>query len=423
MTLASVGATVPEPDDQPAPRPAPACDVSVVLPCLNEESSVGACVTEALDAISAAGLTGEVVVVDNGSSDASAERAVAAGARVVAEATPGYGAAIRRGITEATGTVVVMADADATYPLDRLVELVTPVLHGEADMMVGSRLHAATRQSMPLLHRFVGTPVLTWLVREGTGASGLSDSQSGFRAFRVDTVDRLGLRSTGMEFASEMLIRAAQQGLDVREVPLGYRDRVGESKLDTWSDGWRHLRLIIRLSPQILLWKPGLAMALLAVIVYAVPIIWPRGIPIGSTMWQPVFLGTILLVLGTLAALSGALLARNSPSASTATRLRFAWVDDPRFLRWGIRGSLLVTLAGVVLEMMLFVTWVAMPDAGPQRRIALAGLAQGLLLTGMIGAAVLVVYRLTLNDSSSSPAVPGTSTPIGSSRSSESPRP
>lgn len=374
--------------------PATTCDVTVVLPCLDEEASVGACVEEALTAIRAAGHVGEVLVVDNGSTDASAVRAAEAGARVVAESTPGYGAAILRGIAEARGTVVVMADADGTYPLDRLEELVGPVLRGEADMMVGSRLEAATRQSMPFLHRFVGTPTLTWLVREGTGATGMSDSQSGFRAFPNDLPALLGLRATGMEFASEMLIRAAQRGLDVREVPLGYRDRIGESKLDTWRDGWRHLRLIVRTSPQILLWKPGLLAMLLAFVTYTASIVRPGGFAVGSIAFQPIFLGTILLVLGTLAALSGALLARCSPTASPVTRERFAWVDDDRVLRNGIRAGLAAAVVGLLIDVVLFGAWLSLPTAGEQRRLALAAVAQGLLLAGTIVAVVLVVYRL-----------------------------
>ncbi|MBS1847226.1 MAG: glycosyltransferase family 2 protein [Actinobacteria bacterium] len=390
-------------------------DVTVVLPCLNEEDSVAECVREALDSIHGRGWSGEVVVVDNGSSDRSAERAADAGARVVAESTPGYGAAIRRGIAVAAGDVVVMADADSTYPLDRLGELVEPVRSGEADLMVGSRLDAATRRSMPFLHRFVGTPTLTWLVREGVGATALSDSQSGFRAFRSDLATRLGLRSTGMEFASEMLIRAEQHGLTVAEIPLGYRDRVGESKLSTWRDGWRHLRLIVRLAPQVLLWKPGLVAMALGALLYLATIIWPAGIPIGSVAWQPVFIATILWVTGMLASLAGAMLARWSPLTSTTTRDRFAWVERPATLKIAMRvGATLITI-GALIELAIFGAWVSSPRLPATRRLALAGLAQGLLLSGVLLVTMLAIYRLVLAerfdpdaDPDSAPADSGT---------------
>jgi glycosyltransferase involved in cell wall biosynthesis len=260
-------------------------DVTVVLPCLNEEQSVGLCVTEALAAISRAGWTGEVVVVDNGCDDRSAEVAAAAGARVVSEPVRGYGAAILRGIRSARSSVVVMADADCTYPLDELAKVAGPVLEGEAELVLASRLDGATRQSMPLLHRFVGTPALTWLVRAGTGVGGLTDSQSGYRAFKSSLIDRLGLRATGMEFASEMLIKAAQRRVTVREVPLGYRTRVGESKLSTWRDGLRHLRLILRLSPHLLLWWPGLAAMAAGWLIYGATLVDSGGASVGSLTW------------------------------------------------------------------------------------------------------------------------------------------
>lgn len=390
-----VESTIPTNAD---PHNADRIDVTVVLPCLNEEGSVAECVREARDAITKAGWQGEVVVVDNGSTDESAQRATQAGGRVVVESIPGYGAAIRRGIAEAQGTVVVMADADATYPLDQLAQLVTPVLNGESDLMLGSRLHEATRQSMPFLHRFVGTPAITWLVKEGTGVAGLSDSQSGFRAFRYDIVDRLGLRSTGMEFASEMLIRAAQGGLAVHEVPLGYRDRVGESKLSTWRDGWRHLRLILRLSPQIVLWKPGLIAFVLGALMSVGMVVWPEGFSLGSVTWRPVFLGSILVVLGASSALSGALLARSSPFASPVTRKRFAWVDEDRFQRRAMFCGFLSALAGLGLDGLLFFVWVAAPKENDALRVSLGALAQALLLTGTIVVAVLAVYRLLLDE-------------------------
>jgi glycosyltransferase involved in cell wall biosynthesis len=154
-------------------------------------------------------LDGEVIVVDNGSTDGSAEVAAAAGARVIAEPRRDYGRALRSGFERANADVVVMADADGTYDLSRLPQLVRPVLDGDADMALATRLDGATRASMPLLHRHLGTPVITFLTSRACGRKVTCDSQTGYRAFRRDRMLELGLRSDGMELASEMLIKAA----------------------------------------------------------------------------------------------------------------------------------------------------------------------------------------------------------------------
>ncbi len=380
----------------PEPRSTDELDVSIVLPCYNEEASVGLCVTEAYEALRSAGLSGEVVVVDNNCTDASADVARAAGARVVPEAVPGYGAAIRAGIRAALGTVVVMADADCTYPLDRVAELVRPVLAGETQLCLGSRLSAATRHSMPFLHRFVGTPTLTLLVRQGGGYSGLTDSQSGFRAFGRQAIGDLALRSTGMEFASEMLLRASQAGWSVRELPLGYRERVGESKLSTWRDGGRHLRLIMKLTPHQLLWLPGLAATALAALLFVAGIVAPGGVDVGSTTWQPVFFASICLVLGVTASLAAAVVGFHLPSSSASVRHRFRVVGHPRFAATVAGAGLAAAGAGLVLDGALMLAWL-FGHGGTSLRLTLAGLGQGLILTGAILAVFALLYRLLLD--------------------------
>ena len=175
--------------------------VTVVMPCLNEEGSVGGCIDEAVLALEATGIKHEILVVDNNSTDRSVEIALAHGARVIHEGSPGYGSALRSGIEAAFGDIVVMADADLTYDLSRIAELVAPVIEGSADIVLGERLSEAPKSTMPFLHRHVGTPVLTLLVRRATHGLTVTDSQSGYRAFRRDAVLGLGLSSTGMEFA------------------------------------------------------------------------------------------------------------------------------------------------------------------------------------------------------------------------------
>lgn len=223
--------------------------VSVVLPCLNEEAAVAATVGEAFRGLAEAGVAGEVIVVDNGSLDRSAERAAAAGARLVEQAVRGYGAALGTGIATARGDVVVIADADRSYDVARLGDLLVPIRRG-ADLVVAARLRGEIDVgAMPVLHRYLGTPALNGLVSVLTGVR-FVDGQSGYRAFRREAVVGLGLGTSGMEYASEMLLRAAAAGLRIAEVPTRYRVRVGESKLRPIRDGWRHLRLLARLGSQ-----------------------------------------------------------------------------------------------------------------------------------------------------------------------------
>ena len=186
---------------------------------------MGLCVEEARTALERAGIPGEVVAVDNGSSDGTPAIAAEAGARVVHEPRRGYGRALLAGFRAAKNEVIVMSDADFTYDLTKIPDLVAPIARDEADLVIGSRLESATRQTMPWLHRFAGTPVLTFLAARACGRRVVSDSQSGFRAFRREIVAALDLRSTGMELATEMLIRGARAGLRITEVQTDYRRR------------------------------------------------------------------------------------------------------------------------------------------------------------------------------------------------------
>ena len=223
-----------------APEPV----VSVVIPCLDERESIAACVREALDTLQGLGLGGEVIVVDNGSTDGSGELAAAAGARVVEEPRRGYGSAYLAGFRAASGYFVVMGDGDGTYDFSEIPRFIAELQAG-ADLVIGSRLLGQIRPgAMPWLHRYVGNPLLTGVLNMRFNTS-VSDSHCGMRGFRRDVLPRLGLRTTGMEFASEQLIRFSKLGLEIREIPIEYRPRLGESKLSSFRDGWRHLRLLL----------------------------------------------------------------------------------------------------------------------------------------------------------------------------------
>jgi glycosyltransferase involved in cell wall biosynthesis len=238
--------------------------ISVVIPCLNEEQAVGQVVDKAFEGIRRSGRPGEVLVVDNGSSDSSADVAAAHGATVVPEQRRGYGAAYLAGLDVARGEYVVMADADDTYPLDELAQFVDGLAGGE-DLVIGSRFKGTIHgDAMPFLNRFVGNPILTGLLNVLFGVK-VSDAHCGMRAVRRDALPVLDLHSTGMEFASEMVFKAYRRGLAVSELPIDYFPRVGESKLNRFGDAWRHVRFMLLYSPSWLYLVPGALLLLLGI--------------------------------------------------------------------------------------------------------------------------------------------------------------
>ena len=235
-------------------------EVSIVIPCLNEAAAIADVVAEAHAGLREARLQGEVIVVDNASEDDSATRARAAGATVLTESRRGYGSAYLAGLAAARGTYVVMADADGTYPLDAIGEFVAR-LRGGADLVLGSRFHGSIAPgAMPWSNRYLGNPLLTGMLNL-LFRSGVSDAHCGLRALRRQVLPELGLSATGMEFASEMVIKAGKRRLRIEEIPIRYRVRVGESKLSRFSDAWRHIRFMLVHSPAFLFVLPGGAAA------------------------------------------------------------------------------------------------------------------------------------------------------------------
>ena len=244
------------PDPHPALAPVP-ISVTVLFPCLNEEDAIGGCVDRAREALEAAGLTGEVLVIDNNSTDGSAEIALLHGARVVRERRRGYGSAYLRGFREALGEYVVMLDADGTYPAEMLGDFVRLLREG-ADLVVGNRFAGKMdRRAMPLMNRYVGNPILSGLTR-GLFRVHLKDIHCGMRAFRREKMLDIELRMPGMEFATEMIVKSLDADLVVREVGIPYRPRIGESKLNPVRDAWRHIEYMLIFSPALLFMLPGL---------------------------------------------------------------------------------------------------------------------------------------------------------------------
>ena len=243
--------------------PSPTLELTVVMPCLNEARTIAGCIREARDAMKAANIEGEVVIADNGSTDGSPEIAVEHGARVVAVAAKGYGHALRGGIEAARGRFILMGDADGSYDFTHLPRFVAELRAGR-ELVMGNRFLGGIQPgAMPWKNRHIGNPVLSFLGRL-LFQTKLGDFHCGLRAFSAAACQRMNLRTTGMEFASEMVIKSITLGLNVSEVPTTLRPdgRDRPPHLRPWRDGWRHLRFMLLFSPRWLFLYPGLLMML-----------------------------------------------------------------------------------------------------------------------------------------------------------------
>lgn len=248
----------------PTTAPTSVPRISVVIPCLDEAANIERCVRAARHVLDESGIDGEVIVADNGSEDGSADLARAAGAIVVEEPLRGYGSAYLAGFAAAQGDYIVMIDADLTYDFQEIPRFVEQLDDG-AELVMGNRMQNVAPGAMSPLSR-IGNPILSGFLNL-LYRTPIGDAHCGLRAIRRDALPRLDLRSTGMEFASEMVIRAARAQLDIREVPIALHPRGGDSKLSPFRDGWRHLRLMLVYSPNFLFVIPGAAMVLLGLLI------------------------------------------------------------------------------------------------------------------------------------------------------------
>jgi hypothetical protein len=353
--------------------------VSVVIPCLNEAENIEQCVSTALGAMAAAGIAGEVVVADNGSEDGSGALAQDAGARVIHEPVRGYGSAYLAGFAAARGAYILMADADLTYDFNEIPRFLAKLEAG-ADMIIGDRMQNIQPGAMPWLHRYIGNPLLSRLLNL-LFHTGVKDAHCGMRAFRREHLERLDLRTSGMEFASEMVVRAAKAGLDIRQLPIEYHPRGGESKLSSFRDGWRHLRYLMMHSPRHLFIFPGTVMAAIGGLICATVL---AHVDVLGRRWEVHTLigGSLLLIVGTQVVTLG-LCAR-------AYGIYFMGERDPWFERMRRRYRLehglllggLITLMGTAILAAIVVEWVRR-GFGSLSEERLAILAATLLVLGI----------------------------------------
>ena len=373
LAQTSASSAVRDPTDADAPL------VSVVIPCLNESENIESCVRAALEAIVRMGVNGEVVVADNNSEDDSARLAEQAGARVVVERRRGYGSAYLAGFAASRGRYIVMADADLTYDFDEIPRFVAALQEG-AEMVIGDRMDNIQPGAMPWLHQYVGNPILTGLLNLFF-RTGISDAHCGMRAVRRDVLPRLDLRTTGMEFASEMVIRAAKENLKIAEFPIEYHPRGGESKLSSFRDGWRHLRFLLVHSPNHLFIVPGTVLAGLGTLIV---VFVGAGLDFFGRAWglHALIGGALLMIVGTQVLALGL--------CAHAYGTYFMGEKDPWFDRMRSRfrlehGLLLggaFMLVGVVTGAVILVTWIS-HGFGSLADEHLAVIAASLLIVGI----------------------------------------
>jgi glycosyltransferase involved in cell wall biosynthesis len=242
-------------------------ELSIVMPCLNEAETIAGCIRQARRSLSENNINGEVIIADNGSTDGSRDIAVKSGARVVEIAEKGYGSALAGGIAAADGEFIIMGDADGSYDFSRLTDFVDKLRQGY-DFVIGNRFQGGIYpQAMPFLHKYLGNPVLTGIGRLFFKAP-VGDFHCGLRGFKKTALEKLDLRTTGMEFASEMIVKAQLQNMRVTEVPttLAPDGRSRKPHLRTWRDGWRHLRFMLLYSPKWLFFYPGILLLVIGMI-------------------------------------------------------------------------------------------------------------------------------------------------------------
>lgn len=330
--------------------------VSVIIPCMNEEKTIGICIQKALSTLKRESLEGEIIVSDS-STDRSREIAQNMGIKVVIPIRKGYGNAYLEGIRYSQGKYLLFTDADDTYDLNDIPKFIKPLNDNRADFVMGTRLKGDIKKgAMPILHRYIGNPILTgilnWLFN-----TNISDAHCGMRAISRSAYEKLDIKSEGMEYASEMVIEAARKRLRIIEVPVSYYPRITPSKLHSWLDGWRHLRFMMLYNPTPFLFVPGFLVFLLGVFMTITIImrgdIITRGIHsfiLGSLL---AIIGIQMLSVGSYIQIYGILHNKIDKNGVTALLL------DYHSLEVGLIIGLVLLSVGLILGVNIVYDWVS----------------------------------------------------------------
>lgn len=335
------------------------CELTILMPCLNEASTLAICIAKAQHSIAALGIDGEVLIADNGSTDGSQEIALAAGARVVEVPERGYGAALRAGIAAAKGRYVIMGDADDSYAFDAIEQFYLQLEAGNR-LVMGNRFQGGIAPgAMPALHRYLGNPVLSFIGRLFFRTP-VGDFHCGLRGFDRQAIVELGLQTSGMEFASEMVIKATMAKLRICEVPTSLQPdgRNRPPHLRSWRDGWRHLRFMLLLSPRWLFLYPGLALFILGIssslwLLPELRIVGGIGFDIHSLLYASFggVVGLQLMLFGVLARCTGSCLGILPESALTR------WLLSRFRLEVGLMFAFALIAVAVWLAWQTFAGW------------------------------------------------------------------
>jgi len=331
--------------------------ISVVMPTLDEEGGIGECIERIKHALSELGVRGEIIVSDS-SADRTPEIAAEMGAFVVHPDEPGYGYAYQHAFQHVRGEYVVIGDADTTYDFEELPKLFRLVSEEGADMAMGSRLEGEIKPgAMPALHQYVGNPSLTWFLNLFYDA-GVSDAHSGFRVIRTDALRELELETDGMEFASEMIMEAGARDLEIAEAPITYHEREGEATLDSFQDGWRHVKFMLLNAPGYLFSVPGAVMSMVGLLIMGVAF---SGVEVGglSIGIHSMIAGSLLTLVGVQVASLGVFATVASDPIRRPDDPVTEWLIDRVRLEHGATAGLLVFGAGAAYTTFLFGGWVS----------------------------------------------------------------
>ncbi len=336
-------------------------EISIILPCLNEESAILPCLEEIKRTIKERSLSAEVIVVNNNSTDATPLIVANCQASfpellLVEEKKEGYGSAYLKGLEIARGRYILMADADGTYNFSEIPLFISKLKEGN-DLVVGNRfLGTIADKSMPWLHRYIGNPFLSFLVRLFFGVK-IGDIHCGIRAISKEALGKIVLYTGGMEFASEMVIKAAKAGLKITEIPVEYGKRIGRSKLHSFADGWRHLRFILLYSPLVLFFLPGALLFLLGLVLLIVFYFFEPMI-LGIQLYtHPMFLFSVMMILGYQLMLFGGF--------SKTYAITHLGDTDPfieslfrriTIEKTGLAG-IIISIIGAVIYLLIFIKW------------------------------------------------------------------
>jgi len=359
-------------------------EVSVVMPCLNEEETVGKCIKKTFDSFKRLNIEGEVIVCDNGSTDRSVQIAKSLGARVVYQEKKGYGSAYMKGFEEARGKYIIMGDSDDSYDFSDIERFIAPLREGK-DIVMGSRFKGKIIPgAMPWHHRYIGNPLLSWFLNRFF-KTGISDAHCGMRSLTREAYRKMRLCTTGMEFASEMVINAAKAGLDMVEVPITfYPDgRSGKPHIRSFRDGWRHLRFMLMYSPTHLFLIPGAGLMLIGLVL---SIVLLRG---------PIFIGGRgysfhFSILGSLLTLLGFQIINLGLYAKAYSFKQYFERDDKfiekfyRYFRleWGLVIGFSLFMVGLLMDFFILYSWIK-GGFGALLQVSKASFATTLMVMGV----------------------------------------